>query len=164
MNPIKMERVHSNFIIVRFLNTLITEFSMTVYDKNPNELISKTAQELEKVEGVKAPEWVIFVKTSTSRDRPPVQKNWWYLRSAAILRKIYLAKGPIGVSKLSIKFGGKKNRGHKPEKFYRGSTNIIRKILQQLEKAGLIEKKEVKGHKGRIITGKGKKFLNKIAK
>ncbi len=137
---------------------------MTIYDKNPNEIIEKTAQELEKLEEVKAPLWSKFVKTGTHKERPPVQKNWWNIRAASILRKIYLAKGPLGVSKLSKKYGGRKQRGHKKERTYTGSTNIIRKILQQLEKAGLIEKKDIKGHKGRIITGKGKKFLNKLSK
>jgi small subunit ribosomal protein S19e len=50
---------------------------------------------------------------------------------------------------LKRKYGGKKNRGHKPEKRFDGSGNIIRKILQQLEKAGLIEQKAIRVHKGR---------------
>ncbi len=137
---------------------------MSVYNKNANELIHKAAQDLEKVEELTPLEWAKFVKTGVNRERPPLQKNWWYLRSASILRKLYIAKGPIGVSKLRIKYGGNKNRGHKPDAFYKGSGNIIRKILQQLEKAGLIEKKDVKGHKGRVITSKGIKFLNKAAK
>ncbi len=137
---------------------------MAIYDKDVNQVIEKAAQELEKVEEINPPEWAKFVKTGVSKDRAPVQKNWWYLRSASILRKLYLSKGPIGVSKLRVKYGGKKNRGHKPDKFYNGSGNIIRKVLQQLEKAGLIEKKEIKSHKGRVITGKGKKFLNQVSK
>lgn len=137
---------------------------MTVYDKDPNVLIEKTAKEMEKVEEIKAPEWAIFVKTGVHKERPPVQDNWWNLRAASVLRKIFLSKGPIGVSKLRIKYGGKKNRGHKPDIFRKGSGNILRKILQQLEQAGFIEKKEIKGHKGRVITSKGKKFLNSLAK
>jgi len=137
---------------------------MTVYDKNPNELINQVAQELEKVEEIKAPEWHKFVRTGVSKERSPTQKNWWYLRAASILRRLYVSKGPIGVSKLSVKYGSRKNRGYKPDKFYKASTNIIRKILQQLEKSGLIEKKDIKGHKGRIITNKGKKILNSLAK
>ena len=132
---------------------------MSIYDKEPNELIEKVAMELKKV--IKAPEWNIFVKTGASRERPPENKDWWYIRAASILRKIYI-NGPIGTSKLSKKYGSKKNMGHKPERFYNGSRKIIRTILQQLEQQQLI-KQESKGvHKGRIITPKGKGLLDKI--
>ncbi|MBS3151314.1 30S ribosomal protein S19e [Candidatus Woesearchaeota archaeon] len=134
----------------------------TIYDVDPSELIKKAASELKKVEQIKAPSWAMFVKTGASKERPPVELDWWYARTASLLRKIYLF-GPIGVNKLRKKYGGKKNRGHKPERSYPGSGNIIRKILQQLEKAELVKYAEKKVHKGRIITPKGKKFLDKIA-
>ena len=49
------------------------------------------------------------------------------------------------------------------EHFYRGSGSIIRKALQQLEAAGLIEKKDKGVHKGRVITGKGMSLLDQAA-
>ena len=132
---------------------------MAIYDKDPNEIIGKTAQELKRV--IKVPEWHIFVKTGAGRERPPENKDWWYVRAASILRKIYI-NGPIGTSKLSKKYGNKKNRGHKPERFYTGSRKIIRTILQQLEQEQLIKQDSKGVHKGRIITPKGKSFLDKI--
>jgi small subunit ribosomal protein S19e len=71
--------------------------------------------------------------------------------------------GPIGVSKLRSKYGGKKNRGMKPEKFYPASGKIIRTILQQLENAELVKKEEKGVHKGRIIAPKGVSLLDKAA-
>ena len=133
---------------------------MTVYDKKAEEIINKAAEALKKIEHIKAPEWAEFVKTGTFKERPPVEKDWWYKRAASVLRRIYL-NGPIGVSRLRIKYGGKKNRGVKPEKFYKGSGNIIRKILQQLETAELIKQNE-QGRKGRIVTNKGRSFLDKL--
>ena len=133
----------------------------TIYDKDANELIAKASEELKKV--IKAPEWAPFVKTGVHKERPPVEKDWFYKRAAAILRSVYI-KGPIGTNKLRIKYGGRKNRGYAPEKFYRGSGNIIRKALQQLEEAGLIKKAEKGVHKGRMITPKGKSFLDKLSK
>ncbi len=135
----------------------------TVYDINPNKLIEKAVSELKKIEGMKAPEWSKFVKTSHSRERPPYDKDWWYFRSAAILRSVYLL-GPVGVNKLRTKYGSKKNRGNKPEKFYKSSGKIIRVILQQLDKAGLTKYGEKGVHKGRMITKEGKSFLDKLAK
>ncbi|MFH1376386.1 MAG: 30S ribosomal protein S19e [Candidatus Woesearchaeota archaeon] len=132
---------------------------MKAYDIKTDEVIKRTAEKLKKIEEIKAPEWSKFVKTSPARERPPVELDWWYARTASILRKIQLL-GPIGTSKLSKKYGGKKNRGHKPEKFFRGSTKIIRTILQQLEKAGLTEQAQKGAHKGRIATKKGLSLLN----
>jgi small subunit ribosomal protein S19e len=124
------------------------------------QLVMKAAAELEKLPEFKPPEWASFVKTGVHKQRPPTQDNWWYIRSASILRKIYLNQS-LGVSKLRKVYGGRKNRGHKPEHKKRASGNIIRKILQQHEKAGFV--KTEKG-KGRTITPKGQKFLDGVAK
>lgn len=133
-----------------------------IYDVDTNLLIEKAAEELKKVDGITPPEWANYVKTGVHKQRTPVNKGWWYIRAAAVLRSVYKL-GPIGVSKLRTKYGGKKNRGVKPEEFRKGSGNIIRKILRQLEKAGFVIYKKDGIHKGRIITPKGKSFLDKIA-
>ena len=134
----------------------------TAYDVDPQELISKTAEELKKIPEMKVPLWAAFVKTGMHKERPPVDDDWWYFRSASVLRSIYRF-GPVGVSKLRTKYGGKKNRGVKKEHFYKGSGSILRKSLQQLEKVGFVKFAEKGVHKGRIITPKGKSFLDKIA-
>ena len=135
---------------------------VTMYDVDPQKLIKATAEKLKSFENIKEADWAKFVKTGQSKERPPMEKDWWYVRAAAILRKVAV-RGPIGVSKLRILFGSKKNRGFKPEKFFKASGNHIRKILQQLEKEGLVTKKEDSQHKGRIITPKGRSLLDKIA-
>lgn len=134
---------------------------MAVNDISPNELIKKAAEGLKK--DIKMPEWAAFVKTGAFRERIPDTKDWWYHRAASILRKIYI-QSPIGVNKLSVLYGGKKNRGVKPEAFYRGSRKLIRVILQQLEKSGYIQQVTKGTTKGRIITKKGTSFLDKLAK
>jgi len=105
------------------------------------------------------PEWARFVKTGVNRERPPEQEDWWYIRAASILRKIQI-KQPIGVNRLRKIYGGRKNRGHKPEHKYKGSGSIIREILQQLEEAGFVKKDK----KGRVLTPKGKEFLKNVLK
>ncbi len=134
---------------------------MKINDVNPNTLIETAAKELKTK--IKAPEWSLFVKTGVGRERPPVSPDWYYVRSAAVLRKVYL-HGPIGVSKLRTQFGNKKNRGTQTEEFRKASGKIIRSILQQLEDAKLIQKAEKGIHKGRMITSQGKSFLDKLAK
>lgn len=134
----------------------------TIYGVDAQELIKKASEELKKVPEIKPPIWAPFVKTGMHKERPPVSDGWWYIRTASVLRTIYRL-GPIGVSKLRAKYGGRKNRGVKKEHFYKGSGNILRKSLQQLEKAGFVKFAEKGVHKGRIITPKGKSFLDKIA-
>ena len=129
-------------------------------DANPKLLIDKTSEELEK--RIHMPNWAKYVKTGVSKERPPEQKNWWHIRAASILRRIYV-DGPVGVSKLKTYYGGLKRRGHKPAHFRKGSGKVIRVILQDLERSGLIEKVN-KPKKGRVITKEGQKFLDKIAK
>ena len=133
-----------------------------IYNCDPSELVEKASEELKKIETIKAPEWALFVKTGMHKERPPMKNDWWYVRTASVLRKVYVL-GPIGVSKLRTKYGGKKNRGVKPEHFYKGSGSIIRKIIQQLEKEGFVKKDLKRVHKGRSITAKGKKFLDDVA-
>ncbi len=134
----------------------------TIYDVELEKFQEKLVEELKKIKEITMPDWARFVKTGTSRERTPSQKDWWYLRAASVLRQVYV-KGPIGVNKLRQHYGGKKNRGDLPEKFYKASGKIIRTILQQLEAAGFTEKKSKGIHKGRIVTNKGKSFMDKLA-
>ncbi len=134
----------------------------TMYDVDSQELVIRAAEELKKVPEIKPPEWAPFVKTGVHKERPPADSGWWYLRTASVLRTVYRL-GPVGVSKLRAKYGGKMNRGVKKSHFFKGSGNILRKALQQLEKAGFVKFAEKGVHKGRVITPKGKSFLDKIA-
>jgi len=133
---------------------------MPINDADPAKLIEKVAEQLRSLEAIKPAPWADIVKTGISREKPPEQEGWWYTRAASILRKTYLNQ-PWGLTKLRKAYGGRKNRGHKPEHTYPASGNHIRKILQQLEKAGLM--RQEKG-KGRVLTKDGKLFLEKAAK
>jgi small subunit ribosomal protein S19e len=63
---------------------------------------------------------------------------------------------------MRTRYGGRKNRGRRPERFTRASGNIIRKIVQQLESVELIEQSSTQ-HKGRIIASKGQSLLDKVS-
>jgi small subunit ribosomal protein S19e len=134
----------------------------SIYDVATDELLTKVAEKLKKIPEIKPPTWAVFVKTGMHKVRPPVNREWWYMRTAAVLRSIYKL-GPVGVSKLRTKYGGKKRNGHAPPHFAKGSGNIIRKAMQQLQKADLIKYVEKGIHKGRIVTPKGKSLLDKTA-
>ena len=138
----------------------------TVYELPAQEYNLKLAEALKKIPEFKQPEWVGFVKSSPSRERPIDDPDFWYKRAASILRQIYRKK-VVGVNRLKTKYGGKKNRGSKPEKFKKAGGKIIRTILQQADKAGFTEiAKAIKGVRerrpGRQLTQKGREFLEGI--
>ena len=132
-----------------------------MYDIEPGVFNAALAAKLKEMKEFEMPEWANFVKTSAGRARPPVALDWWQARAASILRQVYL-KGLIGVQRLKTRYGGVKDRGMEPDRFYRGSGKVIRVILQQAEKAGFMEKfKDKKA--GRRLTKKGKQFLDEVA-
>lgn len=131
---------------------------VSVREVDPQKFVELLKEELKKFEELKPPRWVYFVKSSPGAERPPQQKDFWYIRAASILRRIYL-DGPVGVSRLRTYYGRLKRRGRRPAKMVKGSGKIIRLILQKLEKLGFVEK--TKG--GRKITPKGQSFLDNIA-
>lgn len=120
-------------------------------------LIRKLAERLKKE--LPKPEWVDYVKAGVYAERPPESENFWWIRAAAIMRKLYL-NGVIGVSRMRKMYGKRKARGVKPEHRYPAGGKIIRNILQGLEKLGYVKKTE----KGRELTGKGRALLDDIAK
>ena len=129
----------------------------TVYDVKAEPLIQEVAEDLESE--FEAPEWSNYAKTGANKDRPPEQENWYHVRSAAILRRIY-TDGPLGVSRLRTIFGDKQNKGHNPHHHGKASGKVIRTALQNLEEAGLVEEEE---GEGRVITEKGKGLLDETA-
>ncbi|MFC1685935.1 30S ribosomal protein S19e [Nanoarchaeota archaeon] len=139
----------------------MTEQATSLYDLEGGKYTTKLASKLKEMGEFEMPEWANYVKTSSTKERPPIDLNWWYARAASILRQIYL-KGTLGVGRLSTKYGSKQNRGGKPSRFYSGGKKIIRTILQQSEKAGFLEK-VTEGRHGRKLTKKGKQFLDEAA-
>jgi len=132
---------------------------VTTYDVPGTELIKEIAKELKENKNIVQPDYVNYVKTGAHRERAPQDENWYFVRMASILRRIFL-DGPVGTESLRTYYGGRKNRGVKPHKHVKASGKIIRNCLQALEKEGLIKKSK----KGREITKKGILLLNKKSK
>ena len=138
---------------------------MTVYDFDQQEYNLKLAEALKKIPEFKKPEWVEFVKSSSSKERPIDDEDFWHKRAASILKQLYKRK-IVGVNRLKTKYGSKKNRGYQPEKFIKAGGKIIRTIFQQSDEAGLTEiiksKRGTKIKSGRQLTKNGKEFLDGI--
>ena len=138
----------------------------SVYEMDAQKYNELLAEALKKIPEFKQPEWISYVKSGPSKERPIESSDFWYKRAASILRQLYRKK-IVGVNRLRTKYGSKKNRGMKPEKFKKSGGKIIRVILQQADSAGFTELvKKIKGVRerkpGRQLTEKGKKFLEAI--
>ncbi|HWG89576.1 MAG TPA: 30S ribosomal protein S19e [Candidatus Thermoplasmatota archaeon] len=131
----------------------------TVYDVPADPLIRKAAGKLKEMPALTPPEWAAFVKTGIHTEKAPVDPDWWHVRCAAVLRKVYVM-GPIGTERLREEFGGFRDRGARPNRAKAGSGSIARKALQQLEKAGLVESVKAEGRK---VSAKGQSFLDNVA-
>ncbi len=133
---------------------------VTVYDVPADVLIKRLAEELkDNFPELTPPQWAMFVKTGCFKERIPEDPDWWYVRAASILRKLYV-KGPLGVSRLATEYGGRKRGRRRPPHFRKAGRNHIRKILQQLEKSGLVQKVD---KKGRHLSPKAVGFLDSLA-
>jgi small subunit ribosomal protein S19e len=132
----------------------------TPYDVPPSAFIERLARHLkQEVDEINPPSWTSFVKTGVYTQRPPRNSDWWFTRCSSLLRKIYI-KGPIGIQKLRSEYGGRLDRGAKPEHAKKGSGAIVRKALQQLEIAGLVQPLK---NEGRVITSEGRQLLDRLA-
>ena len=121
---------------------------------------AKLAAALKKYEEFAPPEWVFFVKSGHGKQRPISEEDFWYKRCASILRQIYL-RGGFGVRRLRTRYGNRKDRGKQPPHFAKSSGKIIRLLLQQSEKAGLLARATGES-KGRVLTEDGRKLLEDL--
>ncbi len=132
----------------------------TAYDVPADVLINRLSGYMkENIREIQPADWAGYVKTGSHVERAPQNPDWWYVRSASILRKLYM-KGPVGVSRLRKEYGGRKRRGVRPAHFAKAGGNILRSILQQLEQAGLAQKD---GINGRVVSGKGRSLLDAMS-
>ncbi len=129
----------------------------TIYDVKASDLVGSTA---EKLKGLisKPPEYISVAKSSSNRDRPPSSPDFWYMRSASILRQVYL-NGPIGVSRLRTRYGGRKQHVVHRQHRARAGGSLITDSLRELEKAKLVKRSKL----GREITPQGRSMLDKIS-
>ena len=132
----------------------------TVFEVPAEELINRLAQHLkESVSDITPPPWTEFAKTGAHKERPPQNPDWWYFRCASLLRKMYV-RGPVGVSRLRVQYGGRVSHGNRPAHHAPAGGSAIREPLQQLQKAELVA---VDGKRGRKLTREGIALLNRTA-
>lgn len=128
----------------------------------PAELLLKRLASYikENFDSVRPPEWVYFSKTASFKERVPDDpEEWWYIKAASLLRKLYISNEPIGVNTARTIYSGKKRRGSRPPITVKHPGHSLRLLFQQLEKAGLV----LKSKDGRILSQKGRSLLDKLS-
>ncbi|KAI2637289.1 40S ribosomal protein S19 [Xylaria nigripes] len=133
---------------------------ISVRDVDAQKFIETYSQFLKRQGKLPVPGWVDTVKTGVSRELPPQSVDWFYVRAAAVARHVYMRK-TVGVGRLRKAHGTAKNRGVRPSHHVDASGSVDRKVLQALEKIGVVEQDEEKG--GRRITQSGQRDLDRIA-
>ncbi len=128
-----------------------------IFEVESDELVKKAAERLRE-EKIPKPSYVDYVKSGAGRDRAPTDESFWYMRCASILRQTY-ANGPIGISKLRTRYGNRKRHTVAHPHHKRAGGSIIKDAFDTLEKTGYVKKTK----EGRIVTDKGRSFLDKIA-
>lgn len=131
----------------------------TALEVPPDKLIAELAEKLKAEGKIKPPEWAAYARTGVHTERAPTNPDWWFVRCASLLRRIYV-DGPVGISRLRTYYGGRERRGSAGARFAKGSGNIIRKALQQLQRAGYVNTTR----RGRGISPKGRSFLDNLAR
>jgi small subunit ribosomal protein S19e len=133
-------------------------------DVDQIQLVRALAERLKTEKALAPPTWSRFVKTASAKDRVPSQADWWYLRAASMLRRMYIDRRPIGVSRLRRVYGDKEKNRYSGRHFQPAGGAIIRKILQQLEQAEFVKKVKIKNRPGRRISPKGISLADNTAK
>jgi len=130
----------------------------TVFDVPADLLIEEIAKDLRETRKLQQPEFVLYAKSGHHRERAPLRKDWWYVRCASILRRLYI-DGSCGTERLRSYYGGRKAFKVAPHHFRKASGKVIRTCLQALEKEGLLKREKF----GRSVSGAGLKCLNQTA-
>ncbi|KAG7667790.1 hypothetical protein Ndes2526B_g01812 [Nannochloris sp. 'desiccata'] len=111
---------------------------------------------------VQLPAYVDFAKTACFKELAPLDSDWYYVRTAAIARRVYLRQG-LGVGAMRRMFGGSTNKKGSvtPEHHAKASGGVIRHALHTLESLGLVEVQTT--GKGRRITSEGQRQMDLVA-
>merc|ERR1719399_1299977 len=130
-----------------------------VKDVSAADFIKACADHLKLDDKFELPGWIDHMKTAAWKELSPLDDDWYYVRAAAIARRIYVRQG-AGVGALQKYFGGKARNGVHRNHNKKASAGVIRHAVQQLAKIGWLEDCE---SGGRQLTRVGRQQMDQIA-
>ncbi|KAG9046824.1 40S ribosomal protein S19 [Tulasnella sp. UAMH 9824] len=128
-------------------------------DVSADRFIKAYASHLKRSGKLEIPNWVDIVKTGVSKELAPYDQDWFYIRAASVARNAYI-RGRIGTADLLKVHGVSKRRGVRPRHHFAASGSVQRKIVQSLEKIGVLEPHPDGGRK---ISQEGQRDLDRIS-
>lgn len=130
----------------------------TVKDVPADKFVMALAAHFKKNDKFQVPVWADVVKTGAHKELAPINPDWYFVRAAAIARRVYVNGGSVG--RFCRVFGGKKRNGSQKSHFHKCAKGISRNILKQLEEVNLVAQSE---EGGRRITSAGQRELDTVA-
>jgi len=147
---------------------LINQHGNTVKDVPAHCFIEAFAKHLKKGNKIKVPGWNSYVKTACSKELPPIDYDWLFVRAASVAYQLYM-RNKAGVDTLRKHYGGRQRRGVRTEKHRMAAGKNIRYCLKQLEAAGLVGEVQFQSEEGtkmsmgKSLTKKGTTDMDRIA-
>merc|ERR1712127_1436 len=139
--------------------TLLKKSKMVcVKDVNQSDFVVAFAAFLKKSGKMSVPKWSDYTKTACHKQLAPANDDWFYIRTAAVARQLYI-KGTVGTGRMATIYGGSANRGFRPSHTRKGNGHIARLAFQQLEAMKLVEKAD----KGRKLSKDGQRDMDRVA-
>mgnify|MGYP001597129498 CR=1 FL=1 len=112
----------------------------TPNDVPASELVKKLATYLkENVDAVTPPAWASMAKTGMHVEKQPQDPDWWYVRSASLLRKIYV-HGPVGIEKLRAGYGGERTTESNPATQPKGAARTGEKHFSSSKRQATLKR------------------------
>merc|ERR1712216_995965 len=82
-----------------------------VKDVPAADFVQEYGRYLKRTGKIEVPKWADLVKTGTLKELAPYDPDWFYYRTAAIARKVYLRNG-IGIGMLLNLYSGRTRAAH----------------------------------------------------
>jgi small subunit ribosomal protein S19e len=131
----------------------------SVKDVDSATFVRALAAHLKRSGKMVVPAYCDHIKTSTARELGPDNVDWFYIRAAAIARRLYVRRG-MGVGAFRRVFGTSKRKNMLRSHHADACGGIIRYILKEFEKLELVAKSR---DGGRMMTASGQRVLDRIA-
>ncbi|KAL0229959.1 hypothetical protein PCE1_003523 [Barthelona sp. PCE] len=123
-----------------------------------DQFIQACGLHLKNANILELPTEITYIKSAPGRELGPQDPDWFFKRAAAILRRVYIQPG-IGLGGFAKYFGAKARNGHARNHGALAARGVIRRIIQNFEKAGLIEQST----KGRVLSSEGRRVCDTVA-
>lgn len=128
-------------------------------DVDQDKIVSQVALFLKKSGKLKIPDNMDIVKTAKFKELAPNNPDWFYIRCASILRRLY-HRSPAGVGAIKKIYGGRQRNGVRPSHFCRADGSVARRAVQALEAIKMVEQH---ADGGRKLSAQGQRDLDRIA-